>query len=125
MNTTLVLIDDDPDTLELLEMVLDDYQVVSFLDAGSLMNWLETNPLPSLILSDVMMNDMDGYELCYHFRRSGQYPDFPVILMSGMTEDIDFRRAIEAGASEYIEKPVSVRRLRQVLEKQLKQFQPA
>ena len=119
VNKVVAVVDDDPDTLELLEEVLSSYETVCFPCSEDLLTWLAGGRSPELILSDVMMEDIDGYELCRHIKSSEKYAAIPVVLMSGMTADIDFRLAIESGADEYIEKPVRRKRLLEVLQNKL------
>ncbi|MBB1485222.1 response regulator [Oceanospirillum sediminis] len=119
VNKVVAVVDDDPDTLDFLEEVLCSYVTVCFACSEDLLTWLAGGHLPELILSDVMMEDIDGYELCRQLKSSEKYAAIPVVLMSGMTADIDFRLAIESGADEYIEKPVRRKRLLEVLQNKL------
>jgi len=65
--------------------------------------------LPSLILLDIQMPDMDGYTVCRHLKADPRTEAIPVIFISGMTEEGDEMAGFEAGAVDYIVKPISPR----------------
>lgn len=68
--------------------------------------------LPDLIISDVMMPKMNGFELCQHLKNTDSTSHIPIILLSGMTDQSDKLKGMEAGADAYLAKPFSVEELR-------------
>jgi len=115
----IAIADDDPDTLELLQEFLMDYQVRCFQRPKDLLFALEPGNLPDLIISDVMMNQMDGYALCEAVKKQDELKHIPVLLISGYGDKVDFRKAIECGANEYLEKPVTIDALKRRVCEQL------
>lgn len=108
MNTTpkkrIVMIDDESVILELLRNILNlkNWETSSFLDSTTALASIEVNP-PDLILLDICMPEMDGYELCKQLKRMGVKA--PVIFLSGMVQQEDIIRGFEAGGVDFITKP--------------------
>lgn len=68
--------------------------------------------LPDLIISDVMMPEVNGFELCQHLKNTDSTSHIPIILLSGMTDQNDKIKGMKMGADAYLEKPFSVEELR-------------
>jgi DNA-binding response OmpR family regulator len=66
---------------------------------------------PDLILLDVMMSWIDGFELCRAIKQNPEFRDIPVVFMSGKTAAIDVERGLAAGAVDYFPKPLDLERL--------------
>jgi CheY-like chemotaxis protein len=100
------LVDDDPDILALLTRVLSGagHEVQS---TGSSHDALKRIPLerPDCVISDIMMPEMDGFELTRELRRRIELAEMKIIVLSAKTYDFDRRRAKELGADGYIAKP--------------------
>jgi len=112
-NHTILAINDTPDQLELLTFILGEagYRV---LTAESGVEGLKTaqRELPDLIISDVMMPEMDGIELCRLIRADNNLSSLPVLLISAMRKDsASVVEGLEAGADDYIEAPYEPMRL--------------
>ena len=107
MPARVLLVDDEPRNLTLLEAYLSPlgYELVR---AGSGQEALEAfeRARPDLILLDVMMPDLDGIDVLTHVRAHDRGAYVPVILVTGLTEREDRLRGFEAGADEFLEKPV-------------------
>jgi len=103
----LLLVDDEPRNLTLLEALLSPLGYVLTRAAGG-PQALEAfeRDRPDLILLDVLMPDLDGIDVLTHIRASDQGPYVPVILVTGQTDREDRLRGFEAGADEFLEKPV-------------------
>src|SRR5476649_1317036 len=61
--------------------------------------------LPALVISDVVMPEMDGYQLCGHLKKDEQLKNIPVILLTSMTDPVDVIKGLECGADSFIFKP--------------------
>lgn len=98
--------DDSLPILSLLEAVLGkQYKVVSVSDGLAAMSWLSGGNKPDLIISDVQMPNVDGWELARHLGTSALYENIPIIILSGMEGD-EIRQKCEAyGIYDYIHKP--------------------
>lgn len=105
--------DDDEDILELIAFRLErsGYTVVRAHDgAEALAAARET--LPDLIVLDVMMPKMDGYEVTRALRADEATRRIPVILLTARVQDADVQRGFDAGADDYVRKPFSPQELR-------------
>lgn len=106
----ILIVDDQPDNLRLLSKTLTDagHKVKSAISAQMALIGINSG-LPELILLDIMMPDMDGYQLCQHLRANPQTQDIPVIFLSALDHELDKIKAFEVGGSDYITKPFQVR----------------
>ncbi len=76
---------------------------------------LEINREVNIVLMDMMMPIMDGYEAIKRVRNNAKYKDLPIIALTAKAMKHDKEKCIEAGASDYISKPVDIRRLISIL----------
>ena len=103
---TILIVDDAPVNIELLKACLvQDYEILAAVDARDGLA-LAFEQRPDLILLDVMMPEMDGYQLCTRLKATPLTRDIPVIFVSGRTEEEDETKGLEAGAIDYIGKPI-------------------
>ncbi|MCT7964926.1 response regulator [Laspinema sp. D1] len=102
----ILVVDDTPDNVRLLSSVLTDngYRVCKALK-GDMALTVCKNALPDLILLDVMMPGMDGYEVCKCLKQQESTRHIPVIFLSALNEVEDKVKAFEAGGVDYISKP--------------------
>jgi len=102
----IMIVDDNPANLKLLEDILvrQGYEVSSF-PLGRLALAAASNNPPDLILLDINMPEMNGYEVCERLKSSGQLADIPVIFLSALNETPDKVKAFRSGAVDYISKP--------------------
>jgi len=76
---------------------------------------LRENPDIDVVLMDIMMPEMDGYETMKILRKSGEFPSLPIIAITAKAMKLDRAKCIEAGASDYISKPVDTEHLMSLL----------
>jgi putative two-component system response regulator len=105
---TILVVDDTLVDLALMNNVLKDSYKVSIADGGekALRIALSDAP-PDLILLDIMMPGVDGYEVCRQLKRSQKAMNIPVIFLTAMAEVADETKGLELGAVDYITKPIS------------------
>ena len=105
---TILVVDDTPDNLLLMSGLLKDFYRVKIVNSGekALMAARSDGP-PDLILLDIMMPDMDGYEVCQHLKSDPRTMNIPVIFLTAKTEVEDEKKGLELGAVDYITKPIS------------------
>ena len=104
---TILVVDDTESNIDILVDVLDEkYDIRVALDGQSALEIAESEH-PDLILLDIMMPGMDGYEVCRRLKRSEKTQDIPVIFVTSMGEVEDETRGFEVGAIDYIVKPIS------------------
>jgi putative two-component system response regulator len=105
--STILVIDDTPENIDVLIAILqDDYKIKAALNGHKALKIIEASP-PDLILVDVMMPEMDGYELCKRIKSNPDIHEIPVIFVTAKTEVIDEAQAFSVGAADYLTKPVS------------------
>lgn len=118
----ILIVDDSPEAIEVLCSALPNYykrQVA--LSGDKAFKLLEiSEELPDLILLDVMMPGMDGYEVCRCLKKDERYKEIPVIYLSALTDTKDKVRAFEEGGVDYIEKPFQFEEVRARVDTHLK-----
>jgi two-component system sensor histidine kinase/response regulator len=108
-NTYRILaVDDLPDNLFLLQTVLkaEGFSVDVATSGRLALSKIKTSP-PDLILLDVMMPDMDGYEVTRRIRQNDQFPSIPILLITAHSKS-DALQGIELGANDFIRKPIDL-----------------
>jgi two-component system phosphate regulon response regulator PhoB/two-component system alkaline phosphatase synthesis response regulator PhoP len=106
----LILVDDEKDLVSELSgyFVSKGYRVKSFFDGRSVMAFLEKSPeRPDLIVLDLTLPDMDGFEVCRKIRESERFPLIPIIILSGKSSESDKIAGLDIGADDYVVKPFS------------------
>ncbi len=103
----ILVVDDNPANLDVLFEIFNETNFdVSYVTDGESCLELATLDPPDLILLDVMMPDMDGFEVCRCLKASDHTRGIPVIFMTALTETVDKVRGFELGAVDYITKPI-------------------
>lgn len=110
---TLLIVDDDAALRELLRTLLagDGYRM-EMADRGEQALKLATEVLPDLILLDVMMPGMDGFEVCRRLRSDAMVADVPIIMVTALNDRASRLIGIQAGADDFIDKPFDTVELR-------------
>ena len=103
---TVVIVDDEPENLNVLETMLSHagYRVAAF-PRGALALAAAREEPPELILLDISMPEMDGYEVCRRCKADARLRHIPIIFLSALTEMSDKARAFEVGGVDYVPKP--------------------
>ncbi len=105
---TILVVDDTPDNLTLVSNLLKkDYRVRVAINGEKALKIAFSDTPPDLILLDVMMPVMDGYEVCQQLRNSSLTAHIPIIFLTAKSEVEDERKGLSLGASDYITKPIS------------------
>jgi len=105
---TVLLVDDAPANLQVVNSILKSTYKIRIATSGEkALKMANQSPAPDLILLDVMMPDMDGYEVCSRLKAATDTRDIPVIFLTGQTEADDETKGFEVGAVDYIHKPFS------------------
>ncbi len=106
----MLVVDDTPDNLAVLgELLQSDYRVLAANNGPRALRLALSEPPPDLILLDVMMPGMDGYEVLARLRAEPATRDIPVIFVTAMDAQEDEERGLELGAADYIAKPLRPR----------------
>ena len=117
---TVMIIDDDPSMLWFVsEIFVDKYNVLSFNNAAEALASLELKQ-PDLIISDVMMPEIDGLSFAQKIKQNKLWSHIPLILLSALHHEDDQVKGIEAGAEVYVTKPFNVKYLEKVVYRLIK-----
>ncbi|MBF0564961.1 MAG: response regulator [Nitrospirae bacterium] len=102
----VLCVDDEPINLQLLEAVLkpNGYDVILTRNGSEALEVIRREPIDILLL-DVMMPDMDGYEVCRIIKGDEKFRNIPIVMITALTEKDDRIKGIEAGAEEFLSKP--------------------
>jgi phosphoserine phosphatase RsbU/P len=104
----ILVVDDTPANLQVVRSILkDDFKIRVATSGAKALDLVKVEPQPDLILLDVMMPEMDGYEVCERLKATPEARDIPVIFLTGRTETEDETKGFDVGAVDYIHKPFS------------------
>ncbi len=103
---TVLVVDDTPENTSLLEAILSPEYTVRIATRGSEAVQIARETLPDLILLDIMMPDMDGYDVCRALKADAATKNIPVIFVTALLNPGDEERGFEAGGADYLTKPV-------------------
>lgn len=103
--STILVVDDVSSNSEIIAEILKDHYTIHMAQSGiQALSMINTQP-PSLILLDIMMPEMDGYEVCRQLKQNPNTRDIPIIFLTGNDEVEDVVKGLELGAVDYITKP--------------------
>ncbi|MBF0143236.1 MAG: diguanylate cyclase [Magnetococcales bacterium] len=103
---TILIVDDGPENILLLERILSkEYRVISTTH-GEEAQFLARKNRPDLIILDVLMPGMDGYQICAHLKSDPETQGIPVIFITAMDQDADEEAGLSLGAVDYLTKPI-------------------
>jgi putative two-component system response regulator len=105
---TVLVVDDAPENLELLSMLLKDRYKVRVANRGAkALKIACATPQPDIIILDVVMPEMDGYEVCETLKKNPQTMHIPVIFLTAKSEVEDEEKGLNIGGADYVTKPIS------------------
>lgn len=117
----ILIVDDEKDLVETLKVLLEseNYEVIVAFDGKEgLQKAKEENP--DLILMDVLMPHLNGYQVCRELKKDPHYKHIPIVMLTAKTQETDRFWGIESGADEYLTKPFESDALLSTLGKKLK-----
>ncbi|MEI6428876.1 MAG: EAL domain-containing protein [Pseudanabaena sp. ELA607] len=112
-NQTILIVDDEPRNFDVIEALLNEYDYeLNYASSGQeALESLEILDI-DLILLDVMMPDMDGIEVCEHIKAIPKYRPIPIIMVTALTAKEDLAQCLNAGANDFISKPLNALEMR-------------
>jgi two-component system, OmpR family, alkaline phosphatase synthesis response regulator PhoP len=107
----ILLVDDEVDILEFLKYNLeqDNFEVYTSTNGKDALKKISQKP--DLIVLDIMMPEMDGFELYQQIKSNKEYQDIPIIFLTAKSGETDEIKGLDLGASDYIQKPISPKKL--------------
>ena len=107
----ILLVDDEVDILEFLKYNLeqDNFEVLVSSNGKDALKKISQNP--DLIVLDIMMPEMDGFEVYEQIKKNKEYQDIPIIFLTAKSGETDEIKGLDLGASDYIQKPISPKKL--------------
>jgi CheY-like chemotaxis protein len=121
MRPAILIADDEKIIRLLLEKTLGKkYDLVLRENGSEALKWIQSGNKPDVVISDLHMPEMDGYEFLIRIRENKDSSEIPVIMLSGMDSDAEKNRCLELGASAYFTKPLSVMKLADKIEELMK-----
>jgi putative two-component system response regulator len=116
---TILIVDDTETNIDILVDILgEEYDVAVAMDGESALETVEEEP-PDLILLDIMMPDIDGFEVCKRLKGNPETANIPVVFLSALTETEEKRKGIALGAIDFITKPFEVSEIQTKVKKHL------
>ncbi len=111
-NIKVLIADDEPNILLSLEFLFkkEGYKVFIARDGAEAFDLINTNH-PDIVILDIMMPRMDGYEVCKYIKSSDEHKNTKVVFMSAKSKEADINKGLDLGAEFYIPKPFSTREL--------------
>lgn len=112
MNSHIAVVEDEQDIVELISVHLkkERFNVRTFLNGSSFLRSLESEP-PSLVVLDLMLPDVDGFEICRRLKARPSHASIPIIILTAKSGETDRILGLELGADDYMVKPFSPREL--------------
>jgi|APLak6261669570_1056073.scaffolds.fasta_scaffold00081_5 diguanylate cyclase (GGDEF)-like protein len=104
---TILAVDDSPENLDLIKSILEPYYTVKVAVDGKLALHIAASQQPDLILLDIMLDDMDGYDICHQLKSSDKTRDIPIVFLTAKSNEADEVFGFKIGGSDYITKPFS------------------
>jgi len=109
---TILIVDDEANIVELARMYLEQegFRVESAADGATALEMIAHQP-PAVLILDLMLPEVDGWEVCRRVRAGTAAPDLPIIMLTARDDDVDKIVGLELGADDYVTKPFNPREL--------------
>ncbi len=119
----ILVVDDEPTIVRLMEFILarQGHQMMAAVNGEEALSKIQSEQ-PDLVLLDIMMPRIDGYEVAQRLRADPATAALPIIMLSAKAQDEDIRKGVEVGVDEYITKPFTPDHLVQVVAKYLERL---
>jgi len=119
-DNTILIVDDSPANIGILVSLLEDFDMKTAISGEDALNTVFNDNPPDLILLDIMMPKMDGYEVCKRVRADERSREIPIIFLTAKVQKEDVLKGFELGAQDYITKPFDTHELIERVKVQLK-----
>ena len=114
---TILVVDDRWENRSVVTNLIDmiGFHVIEAVDGEDALHKIQTN-LPDLIITDIMMPKMDGFQLIRHLRQTNEFKQIPIIVSSASVSNLERHQSIDSGGDYFLPKPISVQELLQTLQ---------
>ncbi len=113
---TILIVDDTPANIKTLASMLQDaYKITISTSGEEALELVQNGPIPDVILLDIMMPGMDGYEVCKKLKAEKRTKDIPVIFITAKDDEKDKQLGKELGSAAYITKPFDAKTVIQIV----------
>ncbi len=102
---TILIVDDTPENVDILRGLLSDYRLAIAINGKIALKIANLNPKPDLILLDIMMPEMNGFQVCEELKKNPETKSIPIIFITALSETENLVKSFELGAVDYITKP--------------------
>lgn len=104
----VLIVDDTPQNIQILMAILEDkYAIIAARDGYKAIELAKKTPQPDIILLDIMMPDLDGYEVCKRLKSNEATRDIPVVFVSALSDCEDEEKGLAVGGIDYLIKPIN------------------
>jgi DNA-binding response OmpR family regulator len=116
----ILLVDDERNLVELTTMRLESagYEVIAAYDGAEALDKINQSK-PDLIILDLMLPKVDGYEVCTMLKQDGRYQNIPIVLLTAKVQEKDEQLGQECGANAYVRKPFQAKELLETIQRLL------
>ncbi len=118
-NKTILAVDDTATNLDILEELLEQYDMISAISGKDALKIVNEEKI-DLILLDIMMPSMDGYEVCQKLKENDETKDIPIIFITARVDENSIEKAYDLGGTDYVTKPFRPKELLSRVKKELK-----
>jgi putative two-component system response regulator len=116
----ILIVDDAPENIQvLMELLKKEYKIIAAMDGAKAIELAQRTPQPDLILLDIQMPGMDGYEVCVQLKSMECTENIPIIFVTAMSDEKDEYKGLSLGAEDYITKPFSTELIKARVRNQL------
>lgn len=106
MKQQILIIDDEAIMRKLLEQILKEkYEVIAMENGKEALEWMYSGNIPDLVVADLNMPEINGFEYITRVRESGFFNDLPLIVLSGEESSAERIKSLKMGANDYLVKP--------------------
>lgn len=105
---TILVVDDIPENIHTLKNLLkDDYNIIAATNGKKAIDLVQKDPSIDLIILDILMPEMDGYEVCQYIKNQDNTKDIPIIFVTSLNDEQSEEKGLLLGASDFIHKPIN------------------
>ena len=112
---TILVVDDAETNIDILvDLLADDYDVAVAMDGESALEFT-VDDAPDLILLDIIMPGIDGYEVCRRLKADPETASIPIIFLSALTQEDEKQKGLELGAVDFLTKPLDAAEIQRII----------